>query len=157
MEQLKQLAEFACQHRITGASLKPSSLLFPLDHIMRELEQEPAPEARDLVRASTTMDIYNHIKRVRDSQGFKVGATKRAAVEQYVNMFFDEVLNKAHHGDVNRLLAREKRLKSAYLLYMLKAFDRLWAAKGMRAPTSEEDEVVPEVVEEPEAGIEASG
>jgi len=117
VEQLERLAQHAWKHRVFSSSLKRNSLLKPLDMILTQLEGEPKPEARGTVRAALVEDVFGHLERIAPA-GRKPGRTMHAAVMEYVDLFFDGVLDGAHHGDVNRLLGRGKLLRSAYLFYI---------------------------------------
>ncbi len=147
MEQLRQLAEHACQWGIRGRTYKRSALLYPLDTILERLEQEPAPDMRDFARAVSTTDIYEHMKRVFEGKR-RIGAKTEAAIKEYVNLFFDGVLGEVHHNDVNRLLGRAKGLQSAYLFYTREAYARKWAERGQPAPSEDEDDATDIVTEE---------
>lgn len=147
MEQLRKLAEQACQWGIRGRSYKRSALLFPLDTILEKLEQEPSPEMRDFVRAWATTDIYEHMKRVFEGKR-GIGPKTEAAVREYTDLFFDGVLDQVFKRDANRVLGREKGLQSAYLFYVRDTYARKWAERGVQAPTSDEDEAAVEGVEE---------
>jgi hypothetical protein len=117
VEPLQELAAQAWRGHIISSSLKRNSLLKPLDMILDQLEEEPKPEARATVRAALVEVIFGHLERIAPA-GRKPGRTKHEAVKQYVDFFFDQVLDGTHHGDVNRLLARGKLLRSAYLFYI---------------------------------------
>jgi len=52
-------------------------------------------------------------------------------------LFFDEVLRKANHGKVNRLLSRERLIRSAYLVYYRQALAEYFVAKGKAKDTAE--------------------
>ncbi|MCL4545361.1 MAG: hypothetical protein M1118_12315 [Chloroflexi bacterium] len=117
MDSLKQLAQHAWGHRIISSSLRRNSLLKPFDMILQQLEREPKPEARAWVRAALVEDIFGHLERIAP-EGRKPGRTKHDAVTKYVDLFFDGVVDGAHHSDVNRLLARADLLRSAYLFYV---------------------------------------
>ena len=49
---------------------------------------------------------------------------------EYVEMFFKHVLEEAHHNDANKLLQRERLLRSAYLVYMRQALAEIFIAHG---------------------------
>lgn len=117
MEQLQRLAQHAWQHHIISSSLKRNSLLKPLDMLLTQLEAEPKPDMRAAVRAALVEDIFGHLTRIAPAAR-KPGRAKYVAVEGYVDLFFDGVLDGAHRGDVNRLLGRSKLLRSAYLFYL---------------------------------------
>ena len=46
------------------------------------------------------------------------------------DLFFDGVLTKAHRGKVNRLLTRERLIRSAYLVYYRQALAEYFVARG---------------------------
>lgn len=123
MQELKNVATYAAQNRIRGTSFKRNSLLKPLDIIMQELDRCPAPDdpnELELIRAGTKELIFDHLDRIA-SADYKLGQTKREKVNHYVDLFFDDVLGKAHHWKVNRLLNRERLIRSAYLFYVREA------------------------------------
>lgn len=117
MDQLRLLAEQAWGQHIRGASLKRNALMKPFDMILDHLEATPKPEDRDLVRAALVEEIFGHLERIAPA-GRKPGRRRHDAVVAYVAIFFDGVLGEGHHGDVNRLLARAKLLRAAYLFYL---------------------------------------
>lgn len=123
MQELKELATFAAQSHIQGTSLKRNSLLKPLDIILQELDRCPAPDNEgelELVKAGTKEMIFDFLDRIAKSE-YKPGRTKREKVNNYVDLFFDGVLFKAHDRKVNKLLSRERLIRSAYLFYFREA------------------------------------
>ena len=120
MEPLKQMATLAAEEHLKGRSFKRNSILKPLDIILENLEREPKEEFRDLVRRASERDIFDHIDRITEAQ-YRPGIAKRERkldqIRIYVSLFFEEILEKIHEGDVNRLLQRSKLLRSAYLTY----------------------------------------
>ncbi len=123
MQELRALASYAAQNHIQGTSFKRNSLLKPLDIILQELDRCPDPDNPDeleLVRAGTKDMIFEHLERIAQTE-HKPGRAKQEKVNHYVDLFFDGVLNKAHHGKVNRLLGRERLIRSAYLFYFREA------------------------------------
>ena len=136
MRELKDLAIYAAQNSIRGTSAKRNSLLKPFDIILDELEHYSNPATKEeqqnelaLIQAGTKGLIFEHLERIAKTE-FKPGRTKQGKVNQYVDSFFGELLAKAHHGNVNRLLAREKLLRSAYLVYYCEAWADVLEAKG---------------------------
>ena len=124
---LQELAVFAAQNSIKGTSFKRNSLLKPLDIILQELDQCPNPDDEkelELIRAATKELIFDHLERIA-KDGYKLGQTKQSKINKYVDLFFDGVLKRAHHGKVNRLLSREKLIRAAYLFWVRQA----WAEK----------------------------
>ncbi len=132
MQELKELAEYAATNGIRGTSLKRNSLLKPLDIILQELDSclDPDdPNELELVRTGTKGLIFEHLERIA-SAGYKPGRTKESKVYHYVDLFFDGVLGKANHGKVNRLLSRERLIRSAYLVYYRQALAEYFVARG---------------------------
>jgi len=123
LQELQTMAVYAAQNRIQGASRNRNSLLKPLDIILEELDRCPEPENSneiELVKAATKRMIFDYLDRIADAD-YKPGRTKQEKINHYVNLFFDDVLDKAHHGKVNKLLDRERVLRSAYLFYFSEA------------------------------------
>lgn len=120
MEPLKQMAILAANERLKGRSFKRNSILKPLDIILENLEREPKEDVWDLVRRASERQIFDHIDAITEAQ-YKPGLVKREhkmdQICAYVDLFFDGVLTQIHDGDVNRLLQRNKLLRSAYLTY----------------------------------------
>src|SRR5258708_20782009 len=120
MEPLKQMATLAAESHIKGRSFKRNSILKPLDIILENLEREPKADVRDLVRRASERQIFDHIDAITEAK-YKPGLVKREQkmdqIRAYVDLFFDGVLAQAHGGDVNRLLQRNKFIRSAYLTY----------------------------------------
>jgi hypothetical protein len=120
MEPLKQMAVLAAEEHLKGRSFKRNSILKPLDIILENLEREPNENMRDLVRRASERDIFDHIDRITETQ-YRPGLVKRERkqdqIRAYVDLFFDDILAQMHEGDVNRLLQRNKLIRSAYLTY----------------------------------------
>lgn len=116
-EQLTTIAKRAWQSRILGKSLKRSSVLFPVDEVFTKLAQLDRTRDRETLIAATAQDIFAHLERTADDQ-YKPGRTKYQAVEQYVRLWYGTVLDKTYGGNVQRLLADEKLLRSAYLFFL---------------------------------------
>jgi hypothetical protein len=123
MQELKELATYAAENHIRGTSFKRNALLKPLDIIMQELDHCSNPDDMselELIRAGTKQLIFDHLERIAKTD-YKPGRTKRDKVNHYVDLFIDEVLFRAHHGKVNKLLGRERLIRSAYLFYVREA------------------------------------
>src|SRR6266571_2069874 len=132
MQELKELAEYAATNNIRGTSLKRNSLLKPLDIILQELDSCPNPDdpnELELVRTGTKGLIFEHLERIAGAN-YKPGRTKEGKVNHYVDLFFDGVLGKANHHKVNKLLGRERLIRSAYLVYYRQAFAEYLVTKG---------------------------
>ncbi len=123
MQELQAMAVYAAQNRIQGVSRNRNSLLKPLDIILEELDRCPEPDNLNeiaLVKAGTKRMIFDHLERIADAD-YKPGRTKQEKISHYVDLFFNDVLGKAHHGKVNKLLDRARLLRSAYLFYFSEA------------------------------------
>src|SRR5216683_3174835 len=132
MQELKELAEYAATNNIRGTSLKRNSMLKPLDIILDELDRCPDPgdpNELELVRTGAKGLIFEHLERIAGAN-YKPGRTKEGKVNHYVDLFFDGVLTKAHGGKVNRLLTRERLIRSAYLVYYRRALAEYFVARG---------------------------
>ena len=126
MDALQDLATFAASHRIRGRSYKRNSMLKPLDIILNELDRCPDPKNHDeikLVRDGSKGLIYEHVQRVAKG-------VREDAVYDYVDLFFDHVLKEAHHNNANKLLQRERLIRSAYRVYMRQALAEIFIANG---------------------------
>src|SRR5690242_18417762 len=120
MEPLRQMAILAAEEHLKGRSFKRNSILKPLDIILENLEREPKEDVRDLVRRASERDIFDHIDRITEAQyrpGIEKRERKQDQIRAYVDLFFEGILEKMHEGDVNRLLQRNKLIRSAYLTY----------------------------------------
>lgn len=116
-DQLTKIAELAWERRLLGKSLKRSSLLFPVDEVFTKLARLDATRDRETLIAATAQDIFAHLERIADEER-KPGRTKYEAVERYVRLWYSNVLDEVYDGKVQRLLADEKLLRSAYLFFL---------------------------------------
>lgn len=133
MKELKHLAAHAVQNRIRGRSYKRNSLLKPLDIILEELERCPDPDNPNetaLARDSSKGFIYDHVKRV-------ARGVHEDAIYRYVDIFFEEVLGRAHQNSLKKVLQRERSLRSAYLVYMREELATLFMKRGVAKDASE--------------------
>ncbi|HLI09611.1 MAG TPA: hypothetical protein VKV40_23820 [Ktedonobacteraceae bacterium] len=145
MKELKKLAVYAARHRIRGRSYKRNSLLKPLDFILGELTRYPTEV--DFACDSSKGLIYDHVKRV-------ARGVHEEAIYEYVDLFKQEVLGKALHGNVNKLSQRERSLRSAYLVYMREELAEIFIARG-KATTPDEALAQIEQAAAEEADLEA--
>lgn len=141
MQELQAMAVYAAEHRIKGKTLKRNSLLKPLDIILNELDRCPAPDNSnelELICAGTKEMIFDHMDRISPSE-YKLGRTKQEKISHYVDLFFDDVLKQAHHNDANRLLSRERLIRSAYLFYLREALPQKTAKNAVTGDEASED------------------
>ncbi len=139
MNELKELAIYAARNRIYGRSYKRNSLLKPLDFILDELTRYPNEE--EFARASSKGMIFDHVKRIRKG-------VHEEAVYDYVDRFFNEVLGKALQGKVNKLLQRERSLRSAYLVYMRQELAIIWQGRKKVSSPEEAFQAMDQAAEE---------
>jgi len=133
MIELKTLAIHAARHRIRGRSYKRNSLLKPLDFILDELDRCPDPQNEneiEFVKTSSKGLIFEHVKRV-------ARGVHEQDIYDYVDLFFDRVLAEAHHHNVNKLLQRERSIRSAYLVYMREELAKIFVSKGKAGNTDD--------------------
>jgi len=126
MDALQELAQYAASHRIRGRSYKRNSLLKPLDIILNELDRCPDTKNGDEIRlliAGCKGLILEHVQRVAKG-------VREDAVYHYVELFFKQVLENAHHNNANRLLQRERLIRSAYLVHMREALAQIFVTRG---------------------------
>jgi len=130
---LKQLAIYAAQNSIKGSSFKRNSLLKPLDIILQELEQCHNPDdvkgELATIQAATKELIFAYLERIARGD-YAPGKTKQSKVNDYVDLFFKDVLKVDRPGNVNRLLAREKLIRAAYLFWVREALAEIFVARG---------------------------
>ncbi len=117
MEQLKQLATIAWEGKIKGESLKKNSLMMPFDMAFEKLQHKSEIIDLETVQAALTEDIFAYLDRIA-KEDYKPGGTKREKIKTFVEVFFSGLLQKVYHNNVNKLLADEKILKSAFLFYV---------------------------------------
>ncbi len=159
MQELKELAKYAVNSNIRGTSLKRNSILKPLDIILQELDRCPNPDdpnELELVRTGTKGLIFEHLERIAGAN-YKPGRTKESKVNHYVDLFFDDVLGKANHGKVNRLLSRERLIRSAYLVYYRQALAEYFVARGKARDLAEASDKIEESANEEDADLLAEG
>jgi CRISPR-associated protein Csc3 len=115
--QLERLAELAWQNGLRGKTLERSSLLYPVSEVFAKLNQAGGQVDREVLRAAATQDIFDHLHRIAPDE-YKPGQKKRAAVKQFVDGWFDDVLDQVYGGSLRKLLADEKLIRSAFLFYV---------------------------------------
>lgn len=117
MEQLKRLATIAWEGRIKGESLKKNALMMPFDMAFEKLQQKSSAVDSETLQAALVEDIFAYLDRVA-REGYEPGITKREKIKTFVETFFSGLLQRVYHNNINKLLADEKILKSAFLFYI---------------------------------------
>ncbi len=136
-EALQRLAEIAWQNGLRGRSLEKSSLLFPLDEVLRKLGHPGGAADREALMAAATMDIFDHLSRIAEEQ-YRPGRRKWEASKAFVDAFFGDILDGVYAGNVRKLLADEKLLRSAFLFYVREQIPRKEIPEEAEAETEEE-------------------
>ena len=121
-QELYELAQIAWRGGLRGGSLRKNSLLMPLDEIFKKLGNRSEEADIEVLRAATVQDIFEHLERIADE--YRPGRKKWEATEAFVNNFFDRVYQDVYGGKLQRLLADEKLLRSAYLFYIREQIPR---------------------------------
>lgn len=141
MLELKLLAIHAARTRVRGRSYKRNSLLKPLDFILDELDRCPDPQNLNEIEFAKTSSkglIFEHVKRVAKG-------VHEQDIYTYVDLFFNGVLTEAHHGNVNRLLQRERSIRSAYLVYLREELANIFVSRGKASNTDSAMQTMDEV------------
>ena len=124
MTQLQTLAQMAVDNNILGGTgpfgRRPrNALLKPFDIVFDELEQHPGAAPED-VHAAAAEEVFSHLQRIAEGE-FKPGAVKEEKVGRYVRQLLDGVVGEMFGGDLNRFIADERFVRSAYLWYVRQA------------------------------------
>ena len=122
-EQLQHLAEIAWKNGLRGRSLEKSSLLYPVGEVFAKLNQSSGHVDREALKAAAIQDIFDHLCRIADDR-YKPGKTKSEATKQFVNIWFDDVLDGVYGGNLRKLLGDEKLIRSAFLFYVREQIPR---------------------------------
>lgn len=120
---LQRLAEIAWKGGLRGRSLRKNSLMAPLDEIFKKLGHHSEAADMEMLRAATIEDIFEHLERIAD-QTYRPGRKKWDATQAFVNGFFQEIYEGVYGGKLQKLLADEKLLRSAYMFYIREQIPR---------------------------------
>ncbi len=120
MTELHSLARMAVEDHVLGGSgpfgRRPrSALLKPLDIMFNVLQQHPG--MREDVHAAAADEVFSHLQRIA-AEEYRPGARKEEKVGRYVRQFLEGVLDQMYDGDLNRLMADERFVRSAYVWYV---------------------------------------
>ena len=117
MEQLKELAAIAWEGKLKGESLKKNALMMPFDMAFEKLLHKSDLIDLETLQAALIEDIFAYLDRIAKNE-YRPGITKREKVKRFVDVFFSGLLQGVYHDNINKLLADEKILKSAFLFYI---------------------------------------
>ena len=121
--QLQRLAEIAWKNGLRGRSLEKSSLLYPIGDVFAKLSQAGGHLDQETLKAATVQDIFDHLYRIADDR-YKPGKKKWEATKQFVDLWFNDVLEGVYGGNLRKLLADEKLIRSAFLFYVREQIPR---------------------------------
>jgi CRISPR-associated protein Csc3 len=145
--QLKRLAGIAWLNGLRGRSLEKHSLMVPFDECMNQLSHtsQAFETDEDAIRATAITEIFEYLKRIAP-EGYKPGAKKQQACEEFVDIFFTGLYRGVYQGSKPRLLNDERRLRAAFLFYLRKQIQDYFDARKRGVPASDDD--VPPIDEE---------
>ena len=121
--QLQRLAHIAWQNGLRGRSLEKSALLYPVSEVFGKLSHSSGHLDRESLKAAAVQDIFDHLYRIADDR-YKPGKKKWQATKQFVDIWFDDVLDGVYGGSLRKLLADEKLIRSAFLFYVREQIPR---------------------------------
>lgn len=119
---LNRLAEIARHGNLRGSSWKKSSMITAFDEVLRKVNLQSEELTPAVLQAAAIEDMFQHIQRTRNLRGFSGGKKLRAACEEFVQVFFNDIYYGVYAGKPARLLNHEKVLRSAYHFYVQQHF-----------------------------------
>lgn len=120
MSVIQKMAQIGWSGGLRGESLAKHSLTKPIDTIFKILNKMGENLSLEDYKAVINQEIFNFLERTKDA----VGAKTAEKVKEFVDIFFNEFLSQTYKGNINRLLADEKIIKSAYLFYIRECIHR---------------------------------
>ena len=115
-EILKAMAEIAWTNQLKAPnSLKRNTLLKPMLILFDQIRKQQLVLDMEALRAASIQKISDHLDRVSD---YRRSNTTRKAIEEFVNFFFIDLIEKSYHGKIHRIISDEKDLKAVYLFYL---------------------------------------
>lgn len=118
---IKEMAAISWKARIKGKSLERSSLMMPINKVFDQIRRQQHVLDLETLRAATTTEIFTYLERIHDSKSSKYKINKRETrlkVEEFVNLFFHQILRAIYQDKLARLMVDEKNIKAAYLFYV---------------------------------------
>jgi CRISPR-associated protein Csc3 len=120
-EIIKAMAEIGWQTKIKGKTLVRSSLMMPINTIFDKLRRQQQILDFETLRAATISDVLNYLERTENPK-YRRSKEKwretREKVEEFVNLFFYQILSGSYQNKLARLMRDEKDIKAAYLFYV---------------------------------------
>ncbi|NJM74818.1 MAG: hypothetical protein HC852_02430 [Acaryochloridaceae cyanobacterium RU_4_10] len=118
---IKEMAAIAWKARIKGKSLERSSLMMPINKVFDQIRQQQQSLDLETHRVAATTKIFTYLENIHDSKSSKYKINKRETslkVEEFVNLFFHQILYNIYQDKLARLMVDEKNIKAAYLFYV---------------------------------------
>lgn len=120
-EVIKKMADIGWQAKIKGKTLVRSSLLMPINTIFDKLRRQQQILDFETLRAATISEVLTYLERTENPK-YRRSKEKwretREKVEEFVNLFFRQILSGSYQNKLARLMIDEKDIKAAYLFYV---------------------------------------
>lgn len=118
---IKRMAKTGWEAKIKGRTLVRSSLMMPINKIFDKLRRRKEPLDFETLRAATITDIFTYLERTADPKypwKKETRESKELKVKEFVDIFFDQLLDSIYQFKLARLTIDEKDIKAAYLFYV---------------------------------------
>jgi CRISPR-associated protein Csc3 len=115
---LQEMAKIGWDAKLKCKSLARSSLMMPIQTIFHKLRRQQLILDVETLRASTITEIFTYLERITTDPKYKPGKNKRLQIENFVNLFFEQIFDTIYQNKLPRLLKDEKDIKGAYLFYI---------------------------------------
>lgn len=120
-EVIKEMAHIGWKAKIKGKTLVRSSLLMPINTIFDKLRRQQQILDFETLRAATISEVLTYLERTENPK-YRRNKEKwretREKVEEFVNLFFNQILAGSYQNKLARLMTDEKDIKAAYLFYV---------------------------------------
>ncbi|CBN54049.1 MULTISPECIES: hypothetical protein [Kamptonema] len=120
-EVIKKMAKIGWSAKIKGNSLARSSLMMPLNRIFDKLRRQQQILDFETLRAATISEVLTYLETTENPK-YRRNKEKwretREKVEEFVNLFYHQILSGSYQNKLARLMKDEKDIKAAYLFYV---------------------------------------
>jgi CRISPR-associated protein Csc3 len=117
---LKEAAAIAVEGKIWGSSFKRTAQMEPFSEYMAAIRSRKSHMSWDVVFAALVQNYYTRLDRIRERQGYHVGATKYEKVKQYYDVL-RQMFEEIYQSRPEKILADKKTLEAAYLFFLQEA------------------------------------
>jgi len=90
-----------------------------------------------VLQAAAAQDIFDHLSRIAGEQ-YRPGKKKWEATKQFVDIWFDGVLDGVYGGNLRKFMGDEKLIRSAYLFYIREQVPRKQLEEVGTGPDAED-------------------